>query len=68
MVLADTYPDIHQGHPHPLGRDDHDLCPVLPVVVLHDDLYVCSQGRCHDANQVFIAHAVPVAGLFLAEQ
>lgn len=68
MVPAYTGSDIYPGYSHTVGVDDHNVCAVLCMAVRYDDLYPCAQGRRHDANQVLTAHAVPVAGLFLAEQ
>ena len=68
VVFADTGSDIYPGYSHTVGVDDHNVCAVLCMAVRYDDLYPCAQGRRHDANQVLTAHAVPVAGLFLAEQ
>lgn len=68
MVPADTGSDIYPGYSHTVGVDDHNVCAVLCMAVRYDDLYPCAQGRRHDANQVLTAYAVPVAGLFLAEQ
>lgn len=68
VVFADTAPDIHPRYSHTVGVDDRDVCTVLCMAVHNDDLYSCAQGRCHDACQVCTAYAVPVVGLFLAEQ
>ena len=68
MVPADTGSDIYPGYSHTVGVDDHNVCAVLCMAVRYDDLYPCAQGWCYDAHQVCIAHAVPVAGLFVAEQ
>lgn len=68
MVPADTGSDIYPGYSHTVGVDDHNVCAVLCMAVRYDDLYPCAHGRCHDANQVLTAYAVPVAGLFLAVQ